>query len=254
MQPRVRAGRVEARQRRPGQSRAVPRTAEQGRPGRGRGGHQDEVRDTAVQDEPGRAGPGASHQPRTTAPPPLRSCRPAFPGWPRWRSAHRLVAGSGAAALPAASSPDSSRAATASTAVLRKGPQNKARPISWATMPTSVKPAPRRRTSPGSPGRAAPARRPSGARCRRRSRARGHQPADFGFRRRLVQELPHRAPQFLLLRAEREVHVSARAGRERIRDTVSTGNRRAAILRPPLGAHHGHERHAPRPARRRGCG
>ena len=28
----------------------------------------------------------------------------------------------------------------------------------------------------------------------------GHQPAHFAFRRRLVQELAHRAPQFLLLR------------------------------------------------------
>ena len=42
----------------------------------------------------------------------------------------------------AASSADSSSAATASTAVPRKGPQNNARPISWATMPSSVKPAP----------------------------------------------------------------------------------------------------------------
>ena len=95
----------------------------------------------------------------------------------------------------------------------------------------------------------------------------GHQPAHFGFRRRLVQELAYRAPQFLLLGAEREVHLSQRAGRERIQTRPRCRRRSpwTPRTRPPRRPSRGHLRlPAPcrprtrttrtRRGRRRGCG
>ena len=157
LQPRVLAGRVEGRQQRPGQPRRGPRTANRDVPSPVAAGTR-----TRSATWPSRTNPAAPSRTQPSAHPNLPRPRAALPPpapLPPGRGRARrpppgsvpgmaTVAISSPAAMAgsqrrcAASSADSSSAAAASTAVLRKGPQNNARPISWATMPSSVQPAP----------------------------------------------------------------------------------------------------------------